>query len=56
MLVFRRFDDHDRPLVTTSNQKFFLKIDEKLFDGRSVPIKSITFEVTRLTINGEVLF
>jgi len=56
LFVFARFDDHRQPLLTTSNKKFFLKIDEKLFDGRSAPMKSITFNVARLTFNGEVVF
>jgi len=56
MFVFPRFDNQQRPLLTTSNRQLSFKIDEKLFDGRAVPLKSFTFDVRRLTVNGRVVF
>lgn len=56
MFVFPRFDANGKALVSTANKKFQFKVDEKLFEKRSVPMKSFTFEVARLTLNGEVVF
>src|SRR4030095_4476752 len=56
MFVFPRLDSAGKALVTTTNKKFRLKIDEKLFDKRSIPMKSFTFEVARLTLSGDLVF
>jgi hypothetical protein len=56
LFAFPRFDNQGRPLVTMTNKKFYLQIDEKLFEGRSIPLKGFTFDVAPLTINNEVVF
>jgi hypothetical protein len=56
MFVFARFDDQGKPLLTTSNKKFYFKIDEKLFEGKGPPVKKFTFEVSKLAEQGAIVF
>jgi hypothetical protein len=56
MFVFERFDNKGKPLLTASNKKFYFKIDEKVFEGKTLPIKKFTFEVSKLLRNGEIIF
>jgi hypothetical protein len=56
MFVFRRFNDHGRPLITTDNKKFYFEIDKKVFKELGGPLKKFTFEVSRLVQNGQVNF
>jgi|SRR5689334_15750343 len=56
MFVFARFDDQGKPLLTTNNKKLYFKMDEKLFEGKTPPIKNFTFEVSKLLQNGEIVF
>ena len=56
MFVFSRFDASGNALVSTANKKFYFKVDDALFDKRSIPLKSYTFEVSKMTLNGEVIF
>ena len=56
MFVFARFDDQGKPLLTTNNKKFYFKIDERAFEGKTPPIKKFTFEVSKLLQQGEIVF
>jgi hypothetical protein len=56
MFVFERLDGLSKPLISSENKRFSFKIDEKLFEKRSVPLKKYTFEVSKLTQNGEIVF
>lgn len=56
MFVFRRLDDQGKLLVTPDNRKFYFEIDEKLFKDTAGPLRKFTFEVSKLTRNGEVVF
>jgi hypothetical protein len=56
MFVFERFDEHGKALISMANKRFFFRIDEKLFEKRSVPLKRFTFEVARLVRNAEIVF
>jgi hypothetical protein len=56
MFVFRRFDEHGRPLITTDNKKFYFEIDKEVFREVGGPLKKFTFEVSKLVQNGQVNF
>ena len=56
MFVFPRFDEQGKPLLTSENKSFYFKIDEKVFEKRSVPLKRFSFDVSKLLRHGEVIF
>jgi hypothetical protein len=56
MFVFRRVDDHGRPLITTGNKKFYFEIDKEVFKELGGPLKKFTFEVSQLIHKGQVAF
>ncbi|HEX7998549.1 MAG TPA: hypothetical protein VF528_09175 [Pyrinomonadaceae bacterium] len=56
MFVFSRFDDQGKPLLTVDNKTFHFKIDEKVFEGQTPPLKKFTFEVSKLLQRGDIVF
>jgi hypothetical protein len=57
VLIFQRFDDRGRPLITVENRQLYFKIEEKVFEGKTlIPVKKFTFEVPKLIRDGEVQF
>lgn len=56
MFVFNRFDDHGKPLIEPANKNLYFKIDEKVFERKSVSLKRFNFEVSKLIRNGNVVF
>lgn len=56
MFVFQRFDDQGKPLITKDNKSFFFKIEDKLLERKTVPLKRFTFEVSRMIQNGVIVF
>jgi hypothetical protein len=57
MFIFQRFDDHGSPLLTTADKQLHFKIEQRVFEGKTlVPIKKFTFGVSKLIQNGEVMF
>jgi len=56
MFVFPRLDGQGKALITRDNKNFYFKIEERIFDKRSVPLKRFTFEVGRLIQHGEIVF
>jgi hypothetical protein len=56
VFFFERFDEQGKPLLTTDNKKFYLQIDEKTPQLRSISVKKISFEVHKLVHNGEIIF
>ena len=56
ILYFDRFDEAGNPLLTASNKKLYLQIDDELLRSKMLPGGKITFEVFRLVRKGEVVF
>jgi len=56
MFVFPRLDNQGNALITRGNKNFYFKIEAKLFDKRSVPLKKFTFNVQPLIQHGEIVF
>jgi len=56
MFVFQRFDDSGQPLITGKNKVFYFKIEDKLLEHRTVPIQRFTFEVSKILLDGQVIF
>jgi len=56
MFVFPRLDEQGKPFLAPESKRFSFIIEEKVFEGRSVPLKKFTFEVSRIIRNGEVIF
>jgi len=52
---FERFDQ-GKPLISTENKKLYFSIGEKIFKGGPVSFERITFDVSKLIRNGEILF
>jgi len=56
LFLFPRLDDKGKPLFSTENKTFSFMIDEKLFRGKSVPVKKVSFDVSRLVRDGVIVF
>lgn len=56
LLIFKRNDDNNKPLITRDNEKFYFRIDEKAFGRSGWPFRRFTFEVSKILQNNEILF
>ncbi|MDQ3804438.1 MAG: hypothetical protein M3416_11475 [Acidobacteriota bacterium] len=56
MFAFERFDEKGAPLFTAGNKHLHFKLDDKLFEKELISLRKFTFEVRRLSENGEVIF
>lgn len=56
LFYFDRVDKQGRPLLTIDNKKLHLHVEDKILRTRLVPKGRVTFEVSKLVHNGEVLF
>ena len=56
MFVFRKYDDKGKPLLTRTNKSLTFRIEEKVFEKRTTPLKKFEFNVSRLVRGGEVVF
>jgi len=56
MFAFERLDERAAPLVTAANKKLHLALDSKLFEDQLIQPGKFTFEVARITEDGEVVF
>jgi len=52
VFYFPRFDDEDRQLITVANKKLFFRLS----DNNSKAITNFELDVSKLVVNGEVLF
>lgn len=56
IFYFDRVDQQGKPLLTIDNKKLHLHVEDKILRNRLVPKGKVTFEVSKLVHNGEVLF
>lgn len=56
IFYFDRVDQQGKPLLTIDNQKFHLHVEDKILRSRLVPKGKVTFDVSKLVHNGEVIF
>jgi hypothetical protein len=52
IFFFPRFDDEDRPLVTPATRKLYFRLS----DSNAKAITNIELDVTKLLLNGEIVF
>ena len=56
IFFFERVDQQGKPLLTTNNKKLHLHVDDKVLRNRLLPKGKVTFDVSKLVHNGEVIF
>jgi hypothetical protein len=55
VFYFERLDQ-GKPLISTGNKRLYFTIDEKVLKGGPVSIGKVTFDVSKLVRNGELVF
>jgi hypothetical protein len=53
---FPRFDDQGKPLITSSDKKFYFEVDDYLFRKEARALRKFTYEVSPLLQDGGVIF
>lgn len=56
VFLFRRVDEAGKPLITTTNKKFYVEFDDYLSKKAEEALKKFTFNVSDLVHDGEVVF
>ena len=56
IFYFARFDANGAPLIAPANQKVIVSFDPRVFDWKKPTLTKFEFDVSKMTVNGKVLF